>query len=326
MALTRWPANRMPLDAEQRQLALDAVKREFAPAIANLKVDLGLDALFEEIYVPLACWIVERHTKGTPLVVGINGAQGAGKATLFNIMEVILAEGFGLKVVGFSIDDLYLTRAEREQLAADVHPLLTTRGVPGTHDVNLGLRLLNQLRNAGPDEHIRIPIFDKSTDERCPVDMWHEWNGGADIIFVDGWCIGAIPEPTEALEEPVNELEREEDQEGVWRQYVNKRLAGDYQTLFDELDLLVMLKVPSMQSVYDWRAAQEQKLQERAAVLYDDRPPSDPLRIMDETQIFRFIAHYERLTRWMLESLPERADVTFELNENHKIAEIRFKA
>jgi len=74
--------------------------------------------------------------------------------------------------------------------------------------------------------------------------------------------------------------------------------------------------------VFDWRAVQEEKLKDRASLLYSERSSADPLRIMDGTEINRFIAHYERLTRWMLEEIPTRADITLALNANHKIEKI----
>ena len=322
--LTQWPINRLPLDSVQRQHALDAVNSAFASAIENLQVDLGLEELFEKIYVPVTCWVYEQRQPGVPLVVGINGAQGAGKARLFNFLEVVLAEAFGLRVANLSIDDIYLTRAERERLAQTVHPMLATRGVPGTHDTELGLRLLQQLKQSREGDIVRIPMFDKSTDERTPEESWKEYVGPADVIVFDGWCLGATPEPEERLSHPVNELEAQEDADGRWRRYVNQQLAGPYQALFNEIDLLLCLKVPNMKTVYNWRAAQEVKLSERAALIYEDRQPTDPLRIMGSEEIGRFIAHYERLTRWMLEDIPERADLTLELNENHKIAAIKF--
>ena len=321
-SIVTWPKHRLPGSPEMRAKALNAVTQAFAPTVESLDVDLGLNGLFGQIYVPVACLILDRLTPGTPLVVGINGAQGAGKATLYNLLEVILTEGFGLKVTGFSIDDLYLTRAERDDLAQSVHPLLKTRGVPGTHDVELGIQLLNRLKQAGPDDLTRIPIFDKSTDERVPEQMWHEWHGSADVIIFDGWCVGGIAEPEASLGLPINELETLEDPEGVWRHYVNKQLATAYQELFSFLDMLIMLKVPNMQAVYDWRTVQEQKLKDRASLLYGEIAPADPLRIMDGTEITRFIAHYERLTRWMLDEIPTRADITLALNANHKIEKI----
>ncbi|WP_432696611.1 hypothetical protein ACQUQP_19050 [Marinobacterium sp. YM272] len=325
--LTRWPREQLALTAEERGQALQAVEQAFAPTLKSLEVDIGLKELFEHVYVPLAAWLVERQRgQDKPLVIGINGAQGAGKSTLFNLLEVIMEEGFGLRVVGFSIDDLYKTRAEREELARQVHPLMKTRGVPGTHDVELGIELLQSLVNAGAETLTKIPVFDKSIDDRCPPTVWQEWLGPADVIVFEGWCVGAQAQTEEELAEAVNQLEQDEDPDGTWRRYVNEQLAGPYQRLFEQLDLLLMLKVPSMQAVYQWRAQQEEKLADRMRYIYDTQQPTSHLRIMNPSEIQRFIAHYERLTRAMLAELPGQVDICLDLNENHKISDILINA
>lgn len=321
--ITRWPQDQLCLSYREREAAVTAVEEAFASTLESLKVDIGLVDMFEAIYVPLGAWIAcRKRAKDGPLVIGINGAQGAGKSTLFNLLEVILTDGFGLKVVGFSIDDLYKTYDERVELSETVHPLLRTRGVPGTHDVDLGIEILNSLKNSTEDSVTKIPVFDKSTDDRCQASVWQEWVGPADVIVLEGWCVGADPQTLQQLAEPINELEQERDPNGLWREYVNEQLAGPYHGLFSMLDHLVMLKVPSMDAVFEWRSLQEKKLAERVKYIYDTQQPTEHLRIMDEEQIKRFIQHYERLTRHMLEEMPGRADVTLCLNDNHKISEI----
>lgn len=320
--LTQWPQDQLCLSSDVRRQAVQAVEQAFASTLESLKVDIGLVELLESIYVPLGAWLVARKDQQQgPLVVGINGAQGAGKSTLFNLLEVILEDGFGLKVVGLSIDDLYKTRAEREQLAVTVHPLLQTRGVPGTHDVTLGIELLRGLKS-GAEQIVKIPAFDKSIDDRCPPALWQEWSGEADIVVLEGWCVGAQAQEESALTQPTNSLEADEDPDGQWRNYVNDQLAGPYKELFDMIDVLVMLKVPSMEAVFSWRSQQEKKLAERVKYIYDTQQPTQHLRIMDEAQIKRFIQHYERLTRNMLQEMPGRADICLELNENHKTSKI----
>lgn len=321
--LAAWPREQLCFSRTMRQQAVERVEQAFATALASLKVDLGLVAMFESIYVPLGAWLACRETQQSgPLVVGINGAQGAGKSTLFNLIEVILGEGFGLRVVGFSLDDLYKTRAERERLATTVHPLLMTRGVPGTHDVELGMEILRSLKAGDPGQPTKIPVFDKSIDERCSPDVWQEWSGPVDIIVFEGWCVGALPQLEADLYTPVNSLEQQEDPDTRWRRYVNQQLAGPYQELFSMIDTLIMLKVPSMEAVFEWRSLQEKKLAERVKYIFDTQQPSDHLRIMNEEEIVRFIQHYERLTRVMLDEMPARADVALVLNENHKISKI----
>lgn len=322
--LVGWPSSQMCLTEQERKTAVEAVEAAFTSALENLQVDIGFKEMVEQIYVPMGAWIAQRQAlKQQPLVLGINGAQGAGKSTLFNLLEATLSEGFGLRVVGFSIDDLYKTRAKRAELADTVHPLLLTRGVPGTHDIDLGIDIIDSLLSATDHTVTSIPIFDKSIDDRCPEHTWQEWVGRADIIVFEGWCVGAVPQPDAALVEPINELERLEDPQGLWRRYANEQLKGQYAALFSRLDLLLMLQVPSMQAVFEWRSLQEKKLAERMKYIHDTKQPNDHLRIMDEQQIIRFIQHYERLTRAMLEQMPEQADLVLRLNENHKIAEIR---
>lgn len=269
----------------------------------------------------MAAWLAAARKRcGRPLVVGINGAQGAGKSTLCRLLQIILQREFGLRVAGFSIDDLYLTRAEREDLARTVHPLLATRGVPGTHDVALGLRTLEALRKARRGEGVPVPAFDKARDDRRPEAQWPLFRGPAEMILFEGWCVGASPQAEEALAEPVNDLERREDADGAWRRYVNRRLAGAYAGLFAEVDLLIMLEIPGMESVFEWRGRQERQLAEEMRVSATD---SSALRLMDEATLRRFIMHYERLTRHMLTEMPGRADVVLRLNERHAIDGVR---
>ncbi len=319
-----WPKDQLCMSHAERKEAVKSVEKAFATALASLKVDIGLVEMFESIYVPLGAWLMcRKKQQNGPLVVGINGAQGAGKSTLFNLIEVILSEAFGLKVVGFSLDDLYKTRFERERLAEIVHPLLITRGVPGTHDVQLGIDIIRSLKKGDPYQPTKIPVFDKSIDDRCPPSVWQEWQGPVDVIVFEGWCVGALPQSEQQLSEPVNVLERVEDANGDWRRYVNRQIEEKYQELFSMIDTLVMLKVPSMEAVYEWRSLQEKKLADRVKYIFDTQQPTDHLRIMNEEEINRFIQHYERLTRAMLNEMPDRADVTLMLNENHKISQIQ---
>src|SRR4026208_2618132 len=109
-------------------------------AITHLIEAEGLPGDYRDVvdrhWRPLSEEIAERW-EGRPLIVGINGAQGSGKSTLCKCLEVLLVE-HQQRGVTVSLDDLYLTRAERLEAAMDHHPLFATRGVPGTHDIALG--------------------------------------------------------------------------------------------------------------------------------------------------------------------------------------------
>jgi D-glycerate 3-kinase len=319
--LPSWPAEASPLSAASiEETALRLIPLLTAEPAAG---DIGdkLYSMLTSFHLPLAAWLAKACKGGDhPLVVGINGAQGAGKSTLCRLLQIILQREFGLRVVGFSIDDLYLTRAEREDLARTVHPLLATRGVPGTHDVALGLRTLEALREARRGEGVPVPAFDKARDDRRPEAQWPLFEGPVEMILFEGWCVGARPQAKEALAEPVNDLERREDADGAWRRYVNRRLAGAYAGLFAEVDLLIMLQVPGMESVFEWRRLQERRLVEK---MRDSATDKTGLRVMDEPTLRRFIMHYERLTRHMLSEMPSRADVVLRLNERHAIDGVR---
>ena len=238
-----------------------------------------------------------------PLLVGINGAQGSGKTTLCRFLERLL-QARDLRAVTLSLDDLYLTRAERQDAAMDHHPLFATRGVPGTHDVMLGEDVLDKLAAGRPTT---MPRFDKAADDRSPDTTVID--SPVDVILFEGWCVGAVPQPAAALREPVNRLEADEDPDGVWRREVNRRLATDYAGLFERIDLLVMLKVESFEAVRANRLLQEQKLAR-----------SDPggAALMNEAALDRFLMHYERLTRWMLAEMPARADVLIEIGADQR--------
>lgn len=270
----------------------------------------GLPADFADIAqaicAPLTETILER-VKEPGFVAGICGTQASGKSTLTAVLRRML-EVRGLKVASLSLDDLYLTHAARQVLAREVHPLLATRGVPGTHDVALGLAVLGGL--ARPGETL-LPVFDKSVDDRRPDGV--PVSGPVDVILFEGWCVGAVPQDSAAVAEPVNALERERDPDGRWRRFVNAALAGPYQDLFSRIDLLVLLKAPSFEVVLAWRREQEAKLRARLA-----REGGDLKRAMTDDQVAAFIAHYERLTRHILAEMPGRADVVVELDARRR--------
>lgn len=295
----------------------ERVREPFFRHIRRLGIVESVAELLAHDYLPLAAWVASQK-KDHPLVLGVNGAQGAGKSTLCESLMLILAHGYGLRTAGFSIDDLYRTRAERERLARQIHPLLITRGVPGTHDVELGCRLLDALRNAGPGVTVAVPSFDKAVDDRRPRTEWPAIEGPVDVVIFEGWCVGCKPQADENLVTPINALEAEEDPDGSWRHYVNDQLKGPYADLFARIDRLVMLCVPSMDSVFEWRRLQERKL---AASLRLEGGTGRH-RLMDDSTLRRFIMHYERLTRHALAEMPARADITLFLDEAHRFSRV----
>ncbi len=257
-----------------------------------------------EALAPIEAFVRERLAAASaPLVIGLCGAQGSGKTTI----AAALAERIPGTVV-LSLDDLYLPKAERERLAQVVHPLLATRGVPGTHDVALGETVLADLRAGRP---VRLPRFDKATDDRAPETTWPPVDRARLVIF-EGWCVGARPQPDAALDTPVNALERDADADGRWRRFVNAALTDRYPPLF-ALDALVLLAAPGFEVVKQWRTQQEHAL---AADIAAGRRTG---HAMSDDQIMRFIQFYQRLTQHILSEMPGRADLTVRLDVERKV-------
>ncbi len=234
-----------------------------------------------------------------PLVVGLCGPPGAGKSS---IAAAIAARGG--TVATLSLDDLYFGATTRQQLAAAVHPLLKTRGPPGTHDVVLGLTVLTKLVAGEP---VAVPRFDKVADEAAPRTTWPVVER-PDIIVLEGWCLGAIAQPAAALFLPVNDLERVHDADGAWRRFVNDQLAGPYRALFATIARLIVLRPPDFATVVGWRQDAER------------RRPRGPAT-MTPAGIVAFLAHYERLIRWIDAEMPPRADLVIDLASDRSVAE-----
>jgi D-glycerate 3-kinase len=215
-----------------------------------------------------------------PCLLGLSGPQGAGKSTL----TAALAAAGELVVVG--IDDVYLPRAERQRLAAEVSPLFAVRGPPGTHDLALLHETLDGLLAGRPTP---LPRFDKRTDDRCPTADWPVQEGPARLIVVEGWCIGATLPPDFLDPAPLNAIEAT-DHDLRWRRGQAEALAGPYAALWDRMDAFAHLIAPDFATVLHWRTGQEAGTQ---GVALPDLAPER------RAWVATFIQHYQRLTEAM---------------------------
>jgi D-glycerate 3-kinase len=267
-------------------------------------------------YNPLAGALALHHRgAGRPLLVGVNGCQGSGKTTFCAYLSALLWAHHGLRALSLSLDDFYLTRAERNALAARVHPLLATRGVPGTHDMALLGATLDALFRPGNGTVVAVPRFDKDRDDRRNPSAWDRVEAPVDLVLLEGWCLGAMPQGEAELAQPVNALERDEDAEGRWRRHVNTALARDFVPLYRRIDYWVMLRAPSFGCVYAWRSEQEQKLRQATG--------GRGAGLMDEAQLERFIQFYQRLTEHCLVSLPPRVDYLYQLDAQRRTSAVQ---
>jgi D-glycerate 3-kinase len=215
-----------------------------------------------------------------PVLIGVAGAQGSGKTTACQLLEMSNRPRFA----NFSIDDVYLDTGQRADLAARTHPLFVTRGPPGTHDIALARQTIAALMRATPESETPIPRFDKIADKMKPREAWPVFGGRPEAILIDAWCLGALPvEPSP----PLNAVE-EEDTNGQWREIQNEFLRTSYAEWFAAFDAIVYLQAPNWDIVRRWRGQQEVTLRGR------------PLTADEEAWIDRFIQHYERITRSMI--------------------------
>ncbi|HYD28372.1 kinase [Brevundimonas sp.] len=252
--------------------------------------------------VDLVGELIDAGPKDRPPLIAVVGAQGSGKTTLAREA----AARFGAAQI--SIDDVYLTRAGREAMAREVHPLFVHRGPPGTHDLSLLQRLIDRLSSAGPDDETAIPDFDKRGDDRWPADRWRRFTGRPSAILIDAWCLAALPEDESALAGPVNALEREHDPDGRWRRAVNSFVSGPYAGFAARFDSVLFLQAPGFDVVLDWRCQQEADL---LGLAPDDLPQAERRRLAG------FIQYFERITRRMLNG-GVRASVTVQLDRNRQ--------
>lgn len=278
--------------------------------------------IVEHYYHPLSTSISQRfssaHSKRKTRFIGIQGSQGSGKSTCASFLKILLEEeNSDLNVVVASIDDFYLTKSEREDLARDRHPLFLTRGVPGTHDIEL---INSVFDNAEDGQALEIPVFDKAKDDRAHKTEWQYITKPVDILILEGWCVGITPQDKAQLEENRNSLEEREDHDKSWRTEVNRALEDEYKNLFKRLDVLVSLQAPSFDCVLGWRQLQEQKL----ITKLQSQGKSTSLT-QTPIQIERFISFFQRLTEHALATMPEKADYLLSLNKHHQFTKLKVK-
>jgi D-glycerate 3-kinase len=266
----------------------------------------------ELYYKPLAHRIFKQYSENKqPFFVGVNGCQGSGKSTLTEFISKYLSSQYQLRIAIMSLDDFYLSSEKRNQLAHDIHPLLSTRGVPGTHDIT-ALGLILTMLNQG-ETGFSIPRFDKATDEPFPKSHWTTIEEPIDIIILEGWCWGVKPQTNEQLKSSINELEFQHDSNGIWRHYVNEQLKKNYVPLYERMNFWLSLQTHSFDCVYKWRLEQEQKL----AAKNVGRAHS---KTMSPTELLNFTLYFQRLTEQGNRTLPSLADTVFFLDEKRNIS------
>ena len=267
-----------------------------------------------KFYLPICKMIKkEYYKKKKTKIIGLTGGQGTGKSTISNILKIILKEAYKLETVIFSIDDFYKTLNDRKIMSKKISNLFITRGVPGTHDTKMLYTCIQNLKSKKFKRYM-IPKFDKSIDDRSSKKKWLKVKNKPNIVIFEGWCVGATPQKKKDLIFPINKLEKYKDKKKIWREKVNLELKKNYKKIFNLIDRLIFLKVPSFKYVFKWRLLQERKL----------RITSKGNKTMSDKQIANFIMFYERLTKHMLKILPKTADTVISIDKKHRLKSIKF--
>ena len=273
------------------------------------------ERMIKSFLIPLCFWINKKANKKRPYFVGLAGGQGTGKTTTSSLLQIILIKYFKLKVFKISIDDFYKTRKERIVLSKKVHPMLLTRGVPGTHDINMMLNFFKKAKSK-KFKRLKLPTFNKAIDDRFSKKKWYDLKSKPDVIIFEGWCVGAKSEKNNSLRKTINSMEKSKDKKQVWRKYVNEQLKSKYKKLYSQLNCLIYLKAKNFSLLQKWRFKQERKLWIKSKV---------KSKIMSRGDVLNFMQTYQRITQNMFKKMPNYASIILNINSNHQIKSAVYK-
>jgi D-glycerate 3-kinase len=276
------------------------------------------EGMIKNFLIPICFWIAKKADNKKPYFVGLAGGQGTGKTTISSIIKIILEKYFKLKVFKISIDDFYKTRKERIALSKKVHPMLLTRGVPGTHDISMMLDFFKKSK-AKKFKNMKLPNFNKAIDDRFPKKKWNTINKRPDVIIFEGWCVGARAETNKSLKKSINSMEKANDHKLVWRKYVNQQLKTKYKKLYSQLNCMIYLKAKNFSLLQKWRLKQEHKL-------WLKTKKKGGHKIMSKGDVINFMQTYQRITQNMFKNMPKYASIILNLNSNHQIKTAVYKS
>ena len=275
------------------------------------------EKMIKSFLIPVSFWIESKTKSKRPFIIGLGGGQGTGKTTITSIISIILKKYFKLNVFKISIDDFYKTRKERFLLSKKLHPLLMSRGVPGTHDINIMLDFFKKVKKS-KFKSLKLPKFNEAIDDRCKKKLWYLIKKRPDVIIFEGWCVGARAEKNNTLKKAINSLEKIDDLKLVWRKFVNQQLKSKYKKLYNHLNTLLYLKVKNFSLLQRWRLKQEKKLWLKNKKLSNNK-------IMSKKEVIRFMQTYQRVTQNMIKGAPKYASIILNLNSNHQIKSVIYK-
>jgi D-glycerate 3-kinase len=245
-------------------------------------------------WLPFALELEELCQKSPPPPIqGILGAQGSGKTTTCKVISSILAQG-GIKTLALSLDDLYKTYTERQALQTTTP--LTWRGPPGSHDVQLGIELLTQVKQG--QYPLQVPQFDKSLHQGQGDRIAPKLVEEVDLLLFEGWFVGVKP-CNQNFSDPLTE-------------YSNQQLPH-YLPLWAHLDRLLLLLPEDYHLSQDWRTQAEHQMKEVGKMG------------MTDAQVEEFVKYFWRSLppKLFIEPVKEWADLVIEIDAERRLKKIR---
>jgi D-glycerate 3-kinase len=283
------------------QLALPQLE----PFFAQRQFDPAWILPLWQVWLPLAAQLQDWAKDMTgPPIIGFLGGQGSGKTTLTTLLKLLL-ELQGLRVLAWSLDDLYLPYADRLALQAQ-DPRLIWRGPPGTHDVALGEQILQQLQAGGT---AAIPRFDKSAQGGAGDRAGFETVGPVDLVLFEGWCVGARPLAASFWENATLPDPIRTAADRAFAQDMNQALH-EYLPLWARLDRLVVLQLQDYRWSRDWRMQAERQMQANGSAGMDDRA------IVEFVEYFWTALHPELFVTPLTQE-PGWVDLVLEIGADH---------
>ncbi|MEM9245087.1 MAG: hypothetical protein AAGA67_05015 [Cyanobacteria bacterium P01_F01_bin.153] len=168
----------------------------------------------------------------------------------YGIVMEILTAALGRSLLNLSIDDFYLTYAQRRTLCQQ-DPRLIWRGPPGTHDIDLAVETLDQLEQG----NAAVPQFDKSLHGGQGDCVAPKTVKSADIVWLEGWLVGCNPVEDAVFDGPLPEpIVTEGDRQ--FARDCNERLAA-YSPLWQRLDQWAVLAPKDYRWSKRWRSQAE---------------------------------------------------------------------
>ncbi|BAY25062.1 hypothetical protein NIES2100_48620 [Calothrix sp. NIES-2100] len=274
--------------------------REFCQTTLQAQPQQMLTVLWD-LWLPLAIKIASLRQKlAYPLIQGILGVQGTGKTTMSKALTLILQQ-LGYRTLNLSLDDLYKTYSDR-LLLTQQDPRLIWRGPPGTHDIDLGLNLLDQIHQS--QSPVIVPRFDKSAYNGAGDRTTPEIVTDVDILLFEGWFVGVRPIAPQAFDNAPPPILTEEDRS--FARDMNHQLQN-YLPLWQRLDSLIVLYPTDYRSSLTWRKQAEQQM------IAAGKPGMSDAKIEQFVKYFWRSLHPELFIKPLIAS-PQLVDLVIEIN------------